>query len=209
MNNYTREKLKLFSNKELSVSIINSESYKNKDNKTINSQFDYDMGDGRGLYLSPMYEIEIMSELHTYKGKFGDYKNKISLKNTDFWLIENSLEKVTEWLTSPKCKDLFYRNEDGTIINPNIDKYKLNLNISNTQKLIIVPTTLSDISNCKYEGIELKCETGIIGSLSPYEFMFFKKIIKNVMENILIYTMHMAEMSKMNYIISLLEKSQK
>jgi hypothetical protein len=100
-----------------------------------------------------------------------------------FYQTLKTLDKVMKWLTDSEYENLFTVDQNGKTVGVSNNKIFLTVQMMYNKFLLFAPKVVYDKDENSHQGIMIKSETGILGSLTGEEFSLFYIALKELMNN--------------------------
>jgi hypothetical protein len=166
------------------------------ENKTVrhtNPIYIYEMTDKLGYKLisaslTTPIENDCISITNDIKAIDQDKKiNKIStytyINPANFYQINKALDKALKWLVDNEYEKLYSRDNNNKVIGITDDKILELVKMKYNKYLLFKPAVTFDKDGNSYQGIQLKCDGGILGDMNGEEFLIFYTYMKELLNN--------------------------
>jgi len=143
-------------------------SYSITDNKTKKEK--------RGASLSFSDHILLTEERQTINNAY------FILTQNLFSKFLESLKIAVSWLKDSKYENLFTVNQEGAYIG--VTNNKVSTTVRNGKYwLMFVPAVVADSEGVTYQGIQIKCDNGVLFNATADEFINLSLLMKGLIEN--------------------------
>ncbi|MGL4949638.1 MAG: hypothetical protein ACRC5M_04590 [Anaeroplasmataceae bacterium] len=175
------------------VSIVNYKS----DEKIKSNVYEYEICDRRTRDVRKAYAISTYDSIAISNNNFNKFNtpsisNGESVKNVvggyatiypkDFNKMLTSIDVALDWLCKPEYEKLFTVDASGNTVGIT-DNKEATIARFRFGWIMFKPAVVFDKNGIGYQGVYIKSDKGIIGSLTGNEFMEFSTYMKEIMNN--------------------------